>query len=67
MLQELNSRLEALSFCKMRMFQDSSGSVWLEDLGVGTSTAPVKIGTLSDAKGYVEALEKEERMVAVMS
>ena len=67
MLQELNRRLETLSYCNLRMFQDSTGSVWLEDLRNGSIHDPVWIGTLSDATRYVETLEREERMVAVMS
>jgi hypothetical protein len=67
MLQELNRRLEGLSYCSLRMFQDSSGSVWLEDFGAGRGKDPVRIGTLADARGLVESLENEERMVAVMS
>ena len=67
MLQELNRRLEALSYCKLRMFQDPSGLVWLEDLRADPSTEPIRIGSLTDATGYVEAMEREERMVAVMN
>jgi hypothetical protein len=67
MLQELNRRLEGLSYCKLRMFQDTSGMVWVEDLHASPSTEPIKIGSISDAAGYVEAMEKEERMAAVMN
>jgi|GEM_PF-2731651 hypothetical protein len=67
MLQELNRRLESLSYCKLRMFQDPSGMVWLEDLHAAPLTEPIRIGSLSDAAGYVEAMEKAERMAAVMN
>jgi hypothetical protein len=67
MLQELNRRLESLSYCKLRMFQDPSGMVWLEDLHADPATEPIRIGSLTDAVGYVEAMEKEERMIAVMN
>lgn len=67
MLQELNRRLESLSYCKLSMFQDPSGLVWLEDLCADPSTEPIRIGSLADAAGYVEAMEKEERMVSVMN
>lgn len=67
MLEELNRRLEALSYCKLRMLQDPSGLVWLEDLHADPSTQPIRIGSLTDAAGYVEAMEREERMVAVMN
>jgi hypothetical protein len=49
------------------MFQDPSGLVWLEDLRANPSTEPIRIGSLTDADGYVETMEKEERMVAVMN
>jgi hypothetical protein len=67
MLQELNRRLEGLSYCRLRMFQDPAGMVWLEDLHAEASTEPIRIGSLTDAAGYVEAMEREERMVAVMN
>ncbi|HVP23915.1 MAG TPA: hypothetical protein VMS77_08395 [Conexivisphaerales archaeon] len=66
MLQELNRRLEGLSFCNLRLFEDSSGLIWLEDMGDGAK-GPTQIGTFSEAKGFVESLEKDERMIAVMS
>jgi hypothetical protein len=49
------------------MFQDPSGLVWLEDLRADSPTEPIRIGSLTDATGYVEAMEREERMVAVMN
>ena len=67
LLQELNRRLETLSYCSLRMFLDKAGSVWLEDLRNGSKHDPVRIGSLSDASEYVEKLERDERMVAVMS
>ncbi len=67
MLQELNRRLETLSYCTLRMFLDKAGSVWLEDLRNGSADDPVRIGSISDAARYVETLERDERMVAVMS
>jgi len=67
MLQELNRRLQGLSYCKLRMFQDPSGMVWVEDLHSSPSTGPTRIGSIADAAGYVEAMEKEELMAAVMN
>ena len=67
MLQELNKRLETLSYCNLRMFLDKAGSVWLEDVRKEFVHNPIRIGNLSDAVRYVETLERDERMVAVMS
>jgi hypothetical protein len=49
------------------MFQDPSGMVWVEDLHASPSTEPIRIGSITDAAGSVEAIEKEERMAALMN
>jgi hypothetical protein len=67
MLPDLNRRLEGLSHSKLRMYQDSGGSIWLQDLHSASPCEPVNLGSLSDAIKFVEDMEREERMVAVMS
>ncbi len=67
MLHELNRRLECLSYNCVRLFLDKSGFVWLEEPHASPSKEPVMLGSLLEARRYVETLEREERMVAVMS
>ncbi len=66
-LLELNRRLEGLSHSKLRLYEDERGSIWLQDLRIASQAAPLNVGSLPDAVKYVENLEREERMVAVMS